>query len=80
LRVLGIWRRDIPSALLGPTLAQRIHHDLQPREVILSSWLTDSKVKESGKIGVCRFCVDVFMFEALGRNWYELEPVRRFIF
>ena len=43
LRVLGILRRDIPMALLDPTLAQRLHHGAHPREVILSSWLVGSE-------------------------------------
>ncbi len=43
LKVLGILRRDIPAQLFQPTRAQRMFHNLSPREVILSSYLLRSK-------------------------------------
>jgi len=39
LRVLGIVRRDISPFFFQATRAQLTHHALNPREVILSSWL-----------------------------------------
>lgn len=43
LKVLGILRRDIPMQFLQPTRAQQTFRSLTPREVILSSWLMESK-------------------------------------
>lgn len=43
LKVLGILRRDIPIQFLQPTRAQQTFRGLTPREVILSSWLLESK-------------------------------------
>ena len=43
LKVLGILRRDIPSLFFQPTRAQQTSHALSPREVILSSYLLESK-------------------------------------
>ena len=43
LRVLGILKRDIPSEFFQATRAQRTFQALSPREVILSSYLVESK-------------------------------------
>jgi len=43
LKVLGILRRDIPSLFFQPTRAQESAHALNPREVILSSYLVKSE-------------------------------------
>jgi hypothetical protein len=43
LRVLGILRRDIPSLFFQATRAQQSPHALSPREVILSSYLSEVK-------------------------------------
>ena len=43
LKVLGVLRRDIPAALLQPTRAQATGYALSPREVILSSYIVESK-------------------------------------
>ena len=40
LKVLGILRRDIPAAFFRPTHAQQQDNENMPREVILSSWVT----------------------------------------
>ena len=47
LRVIGILRRDISPLFFQATRAQMTHHAFNPREVILSSWLTveDPKVR-----------------------------------
>jgi len=41
--VLGVLRRDIPSLFFQPTRAQQVSHALSPREVILSSYIVESK-------------------------------------
>ncbi|MFC1869837.1 helicase-related protein [Chloroflexota bacterium] len=41
LKVLGIIKRDIPSQFFQPTRAQQTFHAFSPREVILSSYLTE---------------------------------------
>jgi hypothetical protein len=43
LKVLGILRRDIPALLFQATRAQLTHDTLSPREVILSSYLLETK-------------------------------------
>jgi superfamily II DNA or RNA helicase len=43
LRVLGILRRDIPAQFFQPTRAQLSSGDLSPREVILSSYILETK-------------------------------------
>ncbi|MEX0804058.1 MAG: helicase-related protein [Candidatus Binatia bacterium] len=43
LRVLGILKRDIPTEFFQPTRAQRTFQALSPREVILSSYLVETK-------------------------------------
>jgi len=43
LKVLGILRRDIPSEFFQATRAQQTSHALNPREVILSSYLLEKK-------------------------------------
>jgi superfamily II DNA or RNA helicase len=43
LKVLGILRRDIPTLFFQATRAQQYAHAFSPREVILSSYLLDSK-------------------------------------
>jgi superfamily II DNA/RNA helicase len=43
LRVLGVLRRDIPVLFFQQTRAQQTSHALNPREVILSSYLLESK-------------------------------------
>jgi len=43
LKVLGILRRNIPSLFFQPTPAQESAHALNPREVILSSYLMKSE-------------------------------------
>lgn len=43
LRVLGILKRDIPSEFFQPTRAQRSFRALSPREVILLSYLVETK-------------------------------------
>jgi len=43
LKVLGILRRDIATQFFQPTRAQQSSHSLSPREVILSSYLLQTK-------------------------------------
>jgi superfamily II DNA/RNA helicase len=43
LKVLGILRRDIPSLFFQPTRAQQTSKALNPREVILSSYIVEAK-------------------------------------
>ncbi|MCI0708072.1 MAG: helicase, partial [Ignavibacteriae bacterium] len=43
LRVLGILRRDIPTLFFQATRAQQHAHAFSPREVILSSYLLETK-------------------------------------
>jgi len=43
LKVLGILRRDIPSLFFQPSRIQESAHALNPREVILSSYLVKSE-------------------------------------
>lgn len=43
LRVLAVLRRDIPSLFFQATRAQQNPHALSPREVILSSYLSEAK-------------------------------------
>jgi superfamily II DNA/RNA helicase len=44
LRVLGILRRDISPLFFQSTRAQMTHYALNPREVILSSWIVQGDV------------------------------------
>ena len=43
LKVLGIIKRDIPSQFFQPTRAQQTFRALNPREVILSSYLSEAE-------------------------------------
>jgi hypothetical protein len=43
LKVLGILRRDVPSLFFQPTRAQQTSHALNPREVILSSYILEAQ-------------------------------------
>lgn len=45
LRVVGILRRDISPLFFQATRAQMTQHAFNPREVILSSWLTAEDAK-----------------------------------
>jgi superfamily II DNA or RNA helicase len=43
LKVLGILRRDIPSLFFQPTRAQQTSQAMKPREVILSSYILETR-------------------------------------
>jgi hypothetical protein len=43
VKVLGILRRDVPSPFFQPTRAQQTSHALNPREVILSSYILEAQ-------------------------------------